>query len=789
MAFNKDQPAYTALRGIVAERTKPLLAWTGSGLSAAAGLPTWPQLKEMLLDALLAKADSLDRTGAASLRSSADAIKSEPNYWVAFHRLQKDLGQASYRDVIRAALAPADTATVPQSYLDLWQLRIRGVLNLNLDRLATRSLSGIEVGTALAEFDGHEVARVRPVISGQKPFIVNLHGRAEITSSWVFTRPALNKLLDDEAYISFIDLCLSTHTVLFLGLTADDLAVGGHLERLARLGIETDSHFWLTNRRDFNTDKWAEAAGIRVIRYRSIDGDHSEAGEFFTDLRSYVPEEPADAPPPVAPSEDLVDEVPDGQLPTPEELAKMEAEEIRSILNRHAARLLKAGDDAAYDAYDAFCEEYDEAIYRAWYARTRPGANKLLGYTLNREAARGAFGTVFAADDPDGNPVAVKLLHEEIHGDRDLLRSFRRGVRSMRILQERAISGMAAYHQASEIPAFVVMDWINGPNLTEAVRAHQLAEWEDLLRVGANLADIIRRAHALPERVLHRDIRPSNVMLEGFYADPQDWTVTVLDFDLSWHKGAFEQSVLHTTAVGYLAPEQIRPVRGVSTRNAAVDSFGVGMTLFFLCSGQDPLPDQHRHRDWEEIVVRACDAFGTSAWRSLPARFARLILATTDDNQSARWDMTDIAHELERLRGALHDPESVTASELLAEELAAHTEVLRAYEWDANTLTASRSLPTGIRIELVTELQEERILLRINWNSTGVEERTGLGKYVLAGARGTADQLRAAQWDDISSDVGAHSIYITATIRAEQAAGHLSDVATSIDRATRKLVF
>ena len=701
--------------------------------------------------------------------------------------LKGALGSTTYREAIRAAFSTSSSVPIPSVYLSLWKLRVRGVLSLNLDRLATRAYTEYRPGTSFAEFNGRDVSRLRALLNGHQPLVGNLHGVFEDTNSWVFTQTDLSSLLGDPAYISFIETCLSTHAVLFLGISADDHAVGGHLERLASLGIETPAHYWLTDRRDPATDKWAESAGIRRIIYDSADG-HGAIDEFFTDLGAYVSEDPEEASPPVLPTampSQAVD-----ILPPMGDLLQWDAEKIRSALNKRAVELLQGEEVEDFAAYDQFCSEYDQAIYRAWYTTTAPSENDLLGYTLNKEVARGSFGRVYSAQAPNGSTVAVKVLLEDVRKDPDLLKSFRRGVRSMRILQEKEVDGMVAYLAASEIPAFVVMEWIEGPDLAQATRAGYLSEWPDLLSAAMQLAKIIRRAHELPERVLHRDLRPSNVMLSGYYADPQDWKVVVLDFDLSWHRGAFEQSVLHTSAAGYLAPEQMRSIKGVSTRNAAVDSFGLGMTLLYLCSGRDPFPDQHQHRDWENEVRNACSKVaGARGWKSIPERMARLIIASTRDSQSARWDMAEISGELERLASAGNSPDDVTSAEFIAEEIAARSEAFAGYEWDADRVRAVRTMPTGVGLELVTELESQRIELHIQRASTGMEERQGLGKYISGAARSTAEQLRATGWEDVIDDTQGRAVAIRASIDARHARGSVQDIAGSIDKATHKVRF
>jgi serine/threonine protein kinase len=139
------------------------------------------------------------------------------------------------------------------------------------------------------------------------------------------------------------------------------------------------------------------------------------------------------------------------------------------------------------------------------------------------------------------------VLHERIRNDPEMLQGFRRGVSSMRILGKASVRGIVPYCRASEIPAFVVMEFIEGPTLQQAVEQRIIRGWDALLRVAVDLADILRRSHQLPERVLHRDIRPSNIMLRNGWDRGDDWELLVLDFDLSWHRGAPELSITKGT--------------------------------------------------------------------------------------------------------------------------------------------------------------------------------------------------------------------------------------------------
>ena len=789
VSFDTAQPAHEALRSIIAERTSPVLAWVGAGLSKPAGVPMWGELRDSLAADLRAKADTMHDLPRKRLRAVADKAAREGNLWLAFELLKEGLGKTTFAMQIRTALQAGQSGPAPDAYSALWDLPVRGVLNLNLDGLATKALVQHDPDGATVYRSGPELAKLRHVLTGRARWVGNLHGSLDDVSTWVFTQSQVQALLSDEVYTEFLRVCLSAYTVMFIGITADDLAVGGVLESLGRGGVvHTPPHFWLTDRVDAKTDFWAERAGVAVVRYSSNGGDHAAVLAFLRDLKAATPVEP-----PAAPPVHLERAVEPAALPSAKEMRGWEPERIRQVLNAHATAILEPETEHAYERYQTFLRDYRFAIYEAWYLSPEPEENEVLGYKLRRHVARGAFGRVYEAVAPDGDTVAIKVLLEDVRQDPLAFHSFRRGVQSMRILSARSVEGMVRYREASEIPAFVVMDFVDGPNLATARDAGHIDDWHIIIRIACDLSAVVKRAHALPERVLHRDLRPENVMLKGFYGD-DDWQLVVLDFDLSWHRDANERSVLHTTSAGYLAPEQMHRTPGVSTRSALVDSFGLGMTLLFLCTGEDPDPDEHRQVGWIEKVNAAARAVAPSGWACVPTRFARLILKATNDAQAGRWDLATIANELERLRTAVDQPNRVRSTELLTEEVAAQTAAFHEYRWDADALRASKAQPTGLEYTLAADLQNDRIMLAISWAATGVEDRRGVRKYLAGGAKKTEDQLRAAGWKKVRAEAAELSVAVeaqfeVADLRTNDIQRRVESVGSRLDRAIDNLRF
>jgi len=416
-----EQPVYERFRKIYAERIKGIVAFVGSGLSAPAKLPTWPELRRRLEDECAAKARTLDPDARRALETRLQSLKKIPNQWIAFDRLADAIGSATYRSVLRSALTPAPGIQTPPLYLLLWRLRIDGMLTLNLDRFASRSFAEATAQTVLNEMQGTDLGRRLQLLSRPTPFVVNLHGIIEDSESWVMRRTELDRLLSDQSYCFTISHIFSTKTILFVGVSADDVAAGGRLAWLHSIHVDPGEHYWLTDRRDKSTDDWAEAHGIQIIRYEAKPSHEAALNELFSDLRAFVSTD--DEAPPVA------DEPPaaPNALPDPDTLARESPETIRLTLSSHAANILQTeGGEAGYAHYNDFCHRYDRAVYNSWFVSLSAPDNKLFGNELIQLVGQGAFGSVYRATSPDGENVAVKILRQEIREHPNMLGSFSR---------------------------------------------------------------------------------------------------------------------------------------------------------------------------------------------------------------------------------------------------------------------------------------------------------------------------------------------------------------------------
>jgi hypothetical protein len=275
----------------------------------------------------------------------------------------------------------------------------------------------------------------------------------------------------------------------------------------------------------------------------------------------------------------------------------------------------------------------------------------------------------------------------------------------------------------------------------------------------------------------------------GYVPDRSEWEVVILDFDLSWHKDALEQSVCaEQFASGYLAPEQIQRNCDVSTRSALVDSFGLGMTLFFLRTGQDPLPYQHRHARWKEALCDHAAAHPCRTWKSLPLRFFRLIEQATQDEQHKRWDMTKILGELTNLRQAIEQPLELRSAEHLAEEVATRG-FDHPYRWDFDGLAAILELPTGLTASCKASESERAVHLRLDWKATGKQHQSRVTKWIGDVLPQVKSILQRAKWQKVTTDRHSQGLTVHAQFSTDQIARHIDTAATGLNKGLEALRF
>jgi tetratricopeptide (TPR) repeat protein len=191
---------------------------------------------------------------------------------------------------------------------------------------------------------------------------------------------------------------------------------------------------------------------------------------------------------------------------------------------------------------------------------------------------------------------------------------------------------------------YFVMEFVDGMTLEERLRIGPLPA-RAAAEIGAAVARALHFAH--DHGVVHRDVKPSNVMLVGGERD-----VKITDFGLARETGTgsmTESGALVGTPM-YMAPEQIRGERGsVGTR---ADVYGLGATLYELVTSQPPFRGRSTQAVLADVLER--DAVPPSRLRpDLPRPLEAIILKALEKDPVQRYGSAEeMAEDLERyLRG------------------------------------------------------------------------------------------------------------------------------------------
>ncbi|MDF5754793.1 serine/threonine-protein kinase [Spongiactinospora sp. TRM90649] len=205
----------------------------------------------------------------------------------------------------------------------------------------------------------------------------------------------------------------------------------------------------------------------------------------------------------------------------------------------------------------------------------RPGDPERLGrYRLLGLLGEGGQGTVFLAEDPEGERVAVKLLHARFAGDASARERFRREVETARRVARFCTVRVLDSDVRNDHP-YVVSEYVEGVPLDRMVRENGPRTGDDLMRVAVGTATALAAIHRAG--VVHRDFKPSNVLLAA--DGPR-----VIDFGiaraLDGVTSATTSSALGTPA--YMSPEQISG----HSATAASDVFAWAITMVFAATGR-----------------------------------------------------------------------------------------------------------------------------------------------------------------------------------------------------------
>jgi serine/threonine protein kinase len=205
-------------------------------------------------------------------------------------------------------------------------------------------------------------------------------------------------------------------------------------------------------------------------------------------------------------------------------------------------------------------------------------------YEVLEVLGRGGFGIVFRAfDETLQRVVAVKVLAPEMAATSPARKRFLREARSAAQVRH---DNVVQVHAVEEQPLpYLVMEFIPGETLQQRIDRTGPLEVPEVLRIGRQIAEGLAAAHATG--LIHRDVKPANVLLErGPHAQ-----VKLTDFGLA--RAADDASATQSGFVAgtplYMSPEQ---ARGEHLDHRS-DLFSLGSVLYAMTTGRPPFRAEH----------------------------------------------------------------------------------------------------------------------------------------------------------------------------------------------------
>ncbi|XP_010265377.1 PREDICTED: LRR receptor-like serine/threonine-protein kinase RPK2, partial [Nelumbo nucifera] len=267
----------------------------------------------------------------------------------------------------------------------------------------------------------------------------------------------------------------------------------------------------------------------------------------------------------------------------------------------------------------------------------------------------GGFGATYRAEISPGVLVAIKRLSV---GRFQGVQQFHAEIKTLGRMRHQNLVTLIGYH-ASESEMFLIYNYLPGGNLEKFIqeRSNRAVDWRILHKIALDVACALAYLHdqCVP-RVLHRDVKPSNILLDN------EFNACLSDFGLARLLGTSETHA--TTGVagtfGYVAPEYAMTCR-VSDK---ADVYSYGVVLMELISDKKVLdPSFSSYGNGFNIVAwarmllpqgRAKEFFTAALWESGPhdnlVATLHLAVRCTDESLSHRPTMKQVVQRLKQLQ-------------------------------------------------------------------------------------------------------------------------------------------
>ncbi|MBL8954187.1 MAG: serine/threonine protein kinase [Myxococcaceae bacterium] len=279
------------------------------------------------------------------------------------------------------------------------------------------------------------------------------------------------------------------------------------------------------------------------------------------------------------------------------------------------------------------------------------GGDPLLGqvlggrYRVLERMAAGGMGQVYRASHVRiASLCAVKVLYGDLASDGEMSKRFEREAEAASALQSRYITRVLDFGETGGGLPYLAMELLSGLTLSAAIARAGALDEARVVRIARRL--LVGLAHAHERGVVHRDLKPDNVMLVS--EDDEDDVPKILDFGIARVRASpgvtMAGQVMGTPE--YMAPEQFF----ASDVDARADLYSLGIVLFEMLSGRAPFEARTPMAAREQHLTAPLPALEREVSAGLNTLLGRLLEKKADDRPASAREVIEALDALGKAR-------------------------------------------------------------------------------------------------------------------------------------------
>jgi len=275
---------------------------------------------------------------------------------------------------------------------------------------------------------------------------------------------------------------------------------------------------------------------------------------------------------------------------------------------------------------------------------------KVREYTITAKIGEGGMGQVFRAEDNLKRDVAIKLLHRDLTQDSQKLERFQSEAITLGKLNHPNIATLYTFFE-HEGDWYMVMEFVDGETFENLIKRQGAMSVRRALELLDQALQGLEHAHA--KQVIHRDIKPGNLMLNSA------GVVKITDFGIARMLGTKRMTQTGTLigTLEYISPEQVKG----GEPDERSDIYALGVMFYEMVTGRVPFSSpsdfeiMRKHLEEKPPPPR-------TLLPGLPADVERIIQKALEKDPAARFQTARDMREMVRLALA-HLPEETAAPE------------------------------------------------------------------------------------------------------------------------------